>query len=61
MHTPSPPASLPPSPLRAGAEHIDPSKVSEVWLAQSDQHAYTERPDMNHIVAGTLHKAHAHW
>jgi hypothetical protein len=68
-HPPCPllcPASLPPppyplSPPPPGAEHIDPSKVSEVWLAQYDQHPYTERPDMNHIVAGTLFKAHAHW
>lgn len=59
------PSRPPPHPVCAvcsiGAEHIDPSKVSQVWLAQTDQHAYTERPDMNHIVAGTLFKQHAHW
>lgn len=45
----------------AGAEHIDPNAHPEVWLAGSDQHFYTEPPDMNHIVAGTLFKAYAHW
>lgn len=54
-------APLPPHCVLSGAEHIDPSKLSQVWLAQSDQHAYTERPDMNHIAAGSLYKAHAHW
>lgn len=61
---PTLPPSLCASPLprvRAGAEHIDVSHVNQVWLAQTDQHPYSERPDMNHIVAGTLFKQHAHW
>lgn len=45
----------------AGAEHIDPSKAREVWLAGTEQHAYWSEPDMNNLVAGTLFKAHAHW
>lgn len=44
-----------------GAEHVDPSKTSEVWLVQTEQHAFAGPPDMNHIAAGTLFKSYAHW
>lgn len=43
----------------SGVEHLDPSSTSQVWLAQADQHAYGERPDMNHVVPGSLFKAYA--
>ncbi|KAF8068441.1 PU1 [Scenedesmus sp. PABB004] len=45
----------------AGAEHVDPSQVREVWLVQAEQHAYWSQPDMSHIAAGTLFKSYAHW
>jgi hypothetical protein len=48
-------------PCPAGAEHIDPSNCSEVWLAQAEQQVYSSLPDMSHIAAGTLFKSCAHW